>query len=165
MADVKIPLSYESFAYLDTTPTAGTPTYELIGEGITALTPTQNPQTETKQYIHELFSTTTVTSLQKQFAYSGERVVNDPVNDYLASLEDKVGEDLKTTLIIYHDYDETSDGSGTYTAKRYDVVVAVSNPGDRSGGATLAISGTIYVNGDPTEGTFTASTKTFTASA
>lgn len=160
-ATQNIPLSYESYAFLDTTPGQSTPTYALIGEGIEAFTPTQNPQVSTKQYIHEIFATTSVTSLQKQYAYSGERVVGDAVNDFLASLEDKVGGALKTTLIVYNGWEET-ETTGTFTAKKYEVVIAISNTGDRAGGATQAISGTIYVNGDPVDGTFVASTKTFT---
>lgn len=157
----KIPLSYEAYALIDVTPGQSSQKYELIGEGIDTLTPTQNPQVSTKQYIHEINATTVVTSLQKQFAYSGERVVGDPVNDFLASLEDKVGDQLKTTMIVYNSWDE-EETSGTFKAKKYDVVIAVSSTGDRAGGASLAISGTIYINGDPVDGSFVASTKTFT---
>lgn len=163
MADEqKIPLSYECYAYLDIQPGGASPSYELIGEGIDTLTPTQNPQVNTRQYIHEINATTVVTALQKQFAYSGERVVGDPVNDFLASLVDKVGDSLKTTMVVFDSWEET-ETTGTYTAKKYDVVIAVSNSGDRAGGSSLSISGTIYVNGDPVDGEFVLSTKTFTA--
>lgn len=159
---IKVPLSYESFLYMDVTPNEETPTYEMMGEGITSLTPTQNPQTTTQQYIHEINSTTTITALQKNFAYSGERAVGDPVNDYLASLEDKVGASLQTTIVVCNGWEEAESPATSLKAKKYTVVIAVSNTGDRAGGATQAIGGTIYVNGDPVEGTFDPSAKTFT---
>lgn len=163
--EIKVPLSYESYLYMDVTPGQETEKYELMGEGITSLTPTQNPQTTTQQYIHEINSTTTITALQKQFAYAGERAVGDPVNDFLASLEDKVGSSLQTTIIVCNGWDSAATPEGALKAKKYTVVIAVSNTGDRAGGSTQAISGTIYVNGDPVEGTFSPSTKTFTPTA
>lgn len=157
----KIPLSYETVILLNVTPSEETASYKRVGEGIESFVGTQNPQVSTKQYIHEINASSAITSLQKQFAYSGERVIGDDVNDFLASLVDKVGNNLKTTLIKYNTWEET-ETTGTYNAKQYEVVIAPNNDGDLSGGATQAISGTIYVNGDPIEGTFAASTGTFT---
>lgn len=152
------PLSHNTIVMINTGGT--TESWSRIGKGFTDLTPTNNPTVDTKQYIDESNATTIVTATQRQYAYTAERVVGDAANDYIASLDDKIGDDLKTQLVAYNDYDTKETGG--YPAKKYEVVVAVSNPGDLSGGATQGMSGTIYVNGDPTEGFFEPSTNKFT---
>lgn len=158
---LETPMSYDFGVYMDVV--GDGKKYERWGEGIDTFTPSQNPQVSTRQYIHQKNATSRVTSLQKQYAYAGERVIGDPVNDYLDSLEDKTGSDVETTMVGC-DLKATAT-AGAYPAKRYKVTVAVSNPGDLSGGGTQAISGTIYVNGDPEDGTFDPSTGVFTATA
>lgn len=159
MADevkTKTPLSYETEIYIDTTPTGSTPTYAEINKGFTGFTKTNNPTVQTQQYIGDINATTNITALGMQFAYSGERVVGDPANDYFAGLDGKIGNDLKTTIVRVNTWE---DGN---TATLYNAVVAVASDGDLAGGSTQAISGTVYVNGDPVKGSWDKSTKKFT---
>lgn len=155
----KTPMSFDSGAYLECTIGGGGSNYARIGKGFTALTLSQNPQVNTVQYIDEENASSEVTALQMQFAYTAERVVGDTVNDFISSLRGKTGSNLKTTLIYVDLWDATS---GSYTAVKYNVTIAISNPGDLTGGSTQAMSGTIYVNGDGVEGTFNPTTMTFT---
>lgn len=151
---IKVPLSNEVQIFIDTTPSGAQRTYARLGKGFTSFTPTNNPQSSTKQYIDEVNATTAITSLQKQFAYSAERAIGDPANDYIASCEDKVGDDLKTTMIKVETF---ATGNN---ATLYNCVIAPGNTGDLAGGSTLAMSGTVYVNGDSVKGTW--SNNTFT---
>ena len=73
----KIPLSYETVILLNVKPSESAASYKRVGEGIESFVGTQNPQVSTKQYIHEINASSAITSLQKQFAYSGERVIGD----------------------------------------------------------------------------------------
>lgn len=165
MADEnKVPLSYETLIYVDVDPSAG-PTYEQINKGFTSFTPTNNPTVENKQYIGDINATTSATALQINFAYSGERVIGDAANDFFASLDGKVGNDLVTTLVKANKWEPADSPEGAYKAKLYNVVIVPTNPGDLAGGSTQAISGTVYVNGDPVEGTFDPKTKTFSPAA
>lgn len=152
----KTPLSYETEIYINIG-TESTPQYEEINKGFTGFSKTNNPTTQTQQYIGDINATTQITALGMQFSYTGERVVGDAANDYFASLDGKIGNDLKTTLVKVNTWDEGNN------ATMYNVVVAVSSDGDLAGGSTQAISGTVYVNGDPVKGTFDKTSKKFTA--
>lgn len=153
-ATTKTPLSYETEVYINIGK-EGAEQYAEINKGFTSFSKTNNPSVQSQQYIGDINATTNITALGMQFAYSGERVVGDEANDYFASLDGKIGNDLKTTLVKVNTWDES--------ATLYNVVVAVASDGDLSGGATQAISGTVYVNGDPVKGTWDKTTKKFTA--
>lgn len=137
--------------------------YAELGEGFDQFNKSMNPQVSTKQYINQSTPKHTVTANQPQWAYNAERVVGDTVNDYFASLEGKVGDDLKSSMVIYNDYDAAT--SGAYPAVKYDVLIAPASTGNLQGGETQTMSGTVYQNGDGVEGTFNPTTKTFTESS
>ena len=145
--------------YLDCTEAPhATPAYSRLGEGINTFTPSNNGQISTKHYINDKFATSRRNGLQKQFAFSGDRVIGDTANDYLMSLSEATGSDVETTMIIADLLDGTSTTGGTkYPAKKYDVMIDVSNDGTIEGGQDVTIDGTLYVNGDPTEGFITVS--------
>ena len=126
-------------------PTLNTPAYKRLGEGINTFTPSNNGQISTKHYINDKFATSRRNGLQKQFAFSGDRVVGDDANDYLMTLSEATGSDVETSIII-----ADLTGSSPYAGKKYDVMIDVSNDGTIEGGQDVAIDGTFYVNGDPT---------------
>lgn len=140
-----------------------TPSYKRLGEGINTFTPSNNGQISTKHYINDKFATSRRNGLQKQFAFSGDRVIGDDANDYLMSLSEATGAEVETSIIIC-DIAGTMP-SGGWPAKKYDVMIDVSNDGTIEGGQDVTIDGTFYVNGDPVNGTCTISgdTATFTA--
>lgn len=147
--------------FIDTTPTGQSATYNRVGEGINTFTPSNNGTISTKHYINDKFATSRRNGLQKQWAFSGDRVIGDEANDFLVSLTEKTGSEVETTLII-----ADLIGESPYNAKRYDVMVDVTNDGTIEGGQDVAIDGTIYANGDPTTGkiTITGGVASFTAS-
>ena len=130
------------FVYI---PTLNTPAYKRLGEGINTFTPSNNGQISTKHYINDKFATSRRNGLQKQFAFSGDRVIGDDANDYLMSLSEATGSDVETSIII-----ADLTGSSPYAGKKYDVMIDVSNDGTIEGGQDVSIDGTFYVNGDPT---------------
>lgn len=145
--------------FIDITPTANSASYKRVGEGINTFTPSNNGTISTKHYINDKFATSRRNGIQKQWAFSGDRVIGDDANDFLVSLTEKTGSEVETTLII-----ADLVGESPYPAKRYDVMVDVTNDGSIEGGQDVAIDGTIYANGDPVGGTVvvTASGATFT---
>ena len=129
------------------------PAYARLGEGINTFTPSNNGQISTKHYINDKFATSRRNGLQKQFAFSGDRVIGDTANDYLMGLSEKTGSEVETTMLIADLTNGTSITGGKYYAgKKYDVMVDVSNDGTIEGGQDVTIDGTLYVNGDPEEG-------------
>lgn len=132
--------------------------YSRVGEGINTFTPSNNGTISTKHYINDKFATSRRNGLQKQWAFSGDRVLDNDANDYLVSLTEKTGSDVETTLIIADLIDPVGTGTNkAYKAKMYEVMVDVTNDGSIEGGQDVAIDGTIYANGDPVEGYITIS--------
>ena len=154
--EMKTPLSYETEVYIE----VAEGSYAEINKGFTGFSKTNNPSVQTQQYIGDVNATSSITALGMQFAYTGERVVGDEANDYFASLDGKVGNDLKSSIVKVNLWEAESETA--IPATLYNVVVAVSSDGDLSGGSTQAISGTVYVNGDPVKGSFDRKTKKFT---
>lgn len=130
-----------------------TPSYARLGEGINTFTPSNNGQISTKHYINDKFATSRRNGLQKQWAFSGDRVIGDTANDYVVGLSEATGSEVETTMIIADLLDGTSvTGGKAYKAKKYDIMIDVSNDGSIEGGQDVAIDGTFYGNGDPVEG-------------
>lgn len=142
------------FVYI---PTLNTPAYKRLGEGINTFTPSNNGQISTKHYINDKFATSRRNGLQKQFAFSGDRVIGDDANDYLMSLSEATGSDVETSIII-----ADLTGSSPYSGKKYDVMIDVSNDGTIEGGQDVTIDGTFYVNGDPSAVSITVAGDTAT---
>lgn len=131
--------------------------YKRLGEGINTFTPSNNGQISTKHYINNKFATSRRNGLQKQFSFSGDRVVGDPANDYLMGLSEKTGSEVETSIII-----ADLTGQGPYAGKMYNVMIDVSNDGTIEGGQDVTIDGTFYVNGDPSDVSITVADDTAT---
>lgn len=147
--------------YLDTSGNGTTPSYERLGNGVTSFTPSTNPTVDTKHYINMSSPSHSVTAIEKQYAFSADVIKGDACLDYLAGLDGKTGDDVKSTMI---DVDLSGTAtSGAYPAKKYEVVIAIEQPYSIEGGANQTMSGTFYTNNDAIEGTFDISKKAFTA--
>lgn len=141
--------------FINTSPSGTTAKYSRVGEGINTFTPSNNGTISTKHYINDKFATSRRNGLQKQWAFSGDRVLENDANDYLVSLTEKTGSDVETTLIIADLINPVGSSKNAYKAKLYEVMVDVTNDGSIEGGQDVAIDGTIYANGDPSEGYIT----------
>ena len=154
-SNITVPKNTERWLYIDTTPDQETAKYARIGKGVTAATPANSPTVQSQHYIDASAPTHSITGLEKTFALTMERYVSDGANDFLSSLDDKTGDALKTTLVVV-DLTATASTAVTtaYPAKKYEIVVGLDQPYSVEGGATQAMSCTLYTNGDPTEGWF-----------
>ena len=162
MTGITVPKNTERWLFIDTTPDQETEKYARIGKGVTAATPANSPTVQSQHYIDASAPTHSITGLEKTFALTMERYVGDDANDYLASLDDKTGDAVKTTLVIVDLTEEASTQVTTaYPAKKYEVVVGLDQPYSVEGGASQAMSCTIYTNGDPTEGWFDTADSTW----
>lgn len=137
--------------------------FALMGEGVTDATVAGNATTNTTHYIHQRNGTTVVSGYAPSMAVTANAFKDDPVNEYLLYLGRtfKTGAVAKTKMVNVELFAEVT---GTKVpAVQWDVDIAINNPGSGASGAMLAVTGTLYYRGDPTEGTFDTSTKTFTA--
>lgn len=146
---------------IDTTPKESSPSFNVIGPGVSELTISYNPQTTTEQYIHEDTATTEITGYQPSAPATGQAMPGDPVYDYVNNLRKKmaIGSDAHTTAILWDVYDKQV--GGVYPVIKQPVSIQI----DSYGGAAsdpLTIDYTVNWRGTGEEGTFDPDTKTFT---
>lgn len=148
--------------FINTNPKETTADYALVGEGVTELTVSYNPQTNTEQYIHQDTANTELTGYQPNAPVTAQVVKGDPAFEFVNALRRKlpIGSDAHTDIVLV-DVFETPTG-GAYAASRQPVSIQI----DSYGGAAsdpLSISYTVNWRGSGTDGTFDPDTRTFTA--
>ena len=129
--------------FLDTTPSS-TATWKVIGIGITEANMEFNPQVETEQWIIEDSARSDHTGNQKQIAITQKCYKGDPEFEFINSGRDKLN---YTSHIL--EIDTWNGTLGSYPAKKSDCLITVTS----YSGAEIEY--TVYVNGDPTEGSAT----------
>ena len=130
--------------FLDTTPGEGTPTWSILGIGITDYGIAFNPQVETEKWIIEKNARTDHTSNQKQGSVSQKAYKGDPCFEFIHAGIDKLN--YKTHIL---DIDRWNGTDGSYPAKMSDGVVAITS----YMGETATIEYDLYYDGDTVEGT------------
>lgn len=131
--------------WLDTTPTS-TPTWALLGVGITEYGIDFGAQTETEKWIVEKNARTEHTSNQKVGDVTQKMYKNDPCYEFAKAGMDKLN--YKTHVL---DVFASEGSNGTYPAKMSDALLVISN----FGGEDAEIGYSLNYNGDPVEGTVT----------
>lgn len=136
----------EFVTYLDTKPN-GTPTYELLGVGVTEYAISYNPQITTEKWIIEDNARSTHDSNQKQSSVSQSIYKDDPCYEFVKGGLDKLN---YTTHIL--DIDRSKAVSdGAYAAKLSDGLVAITS----YMGENAVVEYDLYYLGNPKEGTVT----------
>lgn len=148
-------MQYQRF--VDVTPTAQTPTWKILGIGVSdSLSTEYNPQVDTEKWIIEDTSRNEHTSNQKQSSVTQKCYKGDPEFEFINQGRDKINYVTKILEI------DTWNGNGTnYPAKLSDALITVTSYSGSEIGYDL------YFNGDPKEGTasITSGVPTFTVSA
>lgn len=142
-----------------------TATYERLGAQLEELTVEMNANVETKNNIlgeanTSIDSYQPSASVEPYVAVDGEGIFTR----LQAIVDDrKVLDDLTTTVIEVHLWDEDSTTSGSYVAYKEDAIIeVVSYGGDTTG---YQIPYNVHYIGNRVKGLFALSTKTFTADA
>ena len=132
--------------FLDTTPAGSTPTWAVLGVGITDYGISYNPQVETEKWIIEDNARTDHQSNQKQSSVSQKIYKNDPCFEFVQAGRDVLN--YKTHIL---DIDSWNGNGGTYPAKMSDGVVAITQFMNED----AVIEYDLYYDGDAVEGTVT----------
>jgi len=132
--------------YLDTTPSALSPTWSIVGVGITELAQSFNPQVDTEKWIIEDNSRTDHSSNQKQASVTQKIYKGDPCFEFINSGRDQLN--YKSHIL---DIDRWNGNGSSYPAKYNDVIITVTS----YMGENAQIEYDIYYDGDPVEGTVT----------
>jgi hypothetical protein len=141
--------------YLNTTPSATDPKWDVLGVGITEYGIAFNPQVDTEKWIIEDNARNDHSSNQKQGSVTQKCYKGDPVFEFINAGRDQLN--YKTQVL---DIDRWNGTGTSYPAKVNDVIITVTN----YMGENAEIEYDIYYDGDATEGTatFTGNTPTFT---
>ena len=141
--------------YLDTTPSSLTPTWNILGVGITEYGISYNPQVDSEKWIIEDNARTDHSSNQKQGSVTQKCYKGDAVFEFVNAGRDKLN--YKAHVL---DIDRWNGNGSTYPAKYNDVIITVTS----YMGEDASIEYDIYYDGDSVEGTvtFTGNTPTFT---
>lgn len=139
-------------------------TYALVGDGVTELTISYNPQTSTEQYIHQDTATTEMTGYQPNAPVTSQAVKGDQAFEFINDMRRRlpIGSDAHTDIVMVDVFETAS--SGSYPATRQPVSIQI----DSYGGAAsdpLSIGYTINWRGAGEDGTFNPETKVFTKGA
>ncbi len=149
--------------YIDTAMDDSSPTYKLLGDGISSLTEEMNPTEESKHYINMSSDSNSVKSYQRTFEADKEDCDDD---DEMQAWFDKMvdtlptGAKAKTTFVRFRLRDVTKT-PGTYKAIKVPCTVSVTSSGGDGGDYVHNVIN-VKQCGDDIVGTFNVSTSTFT---
>lgn len=132
--------------FLDTTPNANTPTWAVLGIGITDYGISYNPQVDTEKWIIEDNARNVHNSNQKQGSVEQNIYKNDPCFEFAAAGRDKLN--YKTHIL---DIDRWNGTGTTYPATYSDGILVVTE----TMGENATLSYDLYYDGDAKEGTVT----------
>ena len=153
--------------FLNTTPAVDSATYALIGNGVTELSIDYGAQTKTEQYINADSATTEVTGYQPTAPVTMTAKKGDPVFAFVNELRKKraILSDAYSDIVMADAYEVAdADDLTAIPAEKQPVSIQIGSYGGPAE-EPLSIEYTINFRGDPTEGTFDAKSKTFTATA
>lgn len=141
---------------------ATTPSYVLLGDGITSLTEEFNGESDTKQYINQKNGTTVMKSYTPSISVEKEYIKDDDLQDWM---NEKIrvlptGSDAQSDYIRVNIFDTTST-TGVYKAVKRKCTYQFDSIGGDAG-SELMNNMTLGGIGDGIQGTFNVSSKTFT---
>lgn len=121
--------------------------FNLIGMGVEEQMLSYNPKTNTKGYIHQFNSTTSVTGYEASLNAPQEGWSGDPVFDWVdaKAIDFAVGSELLTEVLIVYPYKDDE-------ATKHDAVIVINEKGGAHG-ESLMLNYDIHLNGDPIKGT------------
>lgn len=145
--------------------TADAPDYVLLGDGITSLTEEFNPESETKQYIHQANGTTNIKSYTPSISVEKEYMKGEKLQKWM---DEKV-KILPVGTAAQSDYVrvnilETPTSDGVYPAVKRNCSYQFDNIGGDAG-SELKSSMTLGGVGDGIQGYFNVTAMTFSESA
>ena len=132
--------------YLDVDPSKSTPSWKVLGVGITDYGISYNPQVDTEKWIIEDNARTDHSSNQKQGSVSQKCYKGDPVFEFVSAGRDKLN--YKTHIL---DIDRYNGSEGTYPAKMSDGIITITQFMNEN----AVIEYDLYYDGDGVEGTVT----------
>ena len=164
MAIIDVPDTIEKIkrsqfiTYLDTTPSASSATWAVLGIGVNEYGIDYNPQVDTEKWIIEDNARNDHSSNQKQGSVTQKCYKNDPVFEFVSAGRDKLN--YKTQIL---DIDTWNGNGTTYPATLSQGIITITS----YMGENAEIEYDLYYDGDAVPGTvtITGGTPSFSPSA
>ena len=137
--------------------------YVLMGTGFTTLDESPGANIESTIYINDASESSTITKYATKFSFESDMIADEKavMALYKVGRDNLVGEAAEFNYVRVDLYDEESGGTGTYKARKFKVAAEISDfKGE--GGQKIKVSGSLNAIGDPVQGAFDVSSKTFT---
>lgn len=143
-------------------PTASSPTYVRLGKDLEEYTVEMNANVESKNNILGETSVTLDSYQPQASADPYYAKVGEPLFERLQEIVDdrQTLDDLKTSVVEVHLWEENPTDSGSYVAYREDAIIEVSSYGGDTTGYQIPFN--VHHTGNRVKGLFNLSTKTFT---
>lgn len=155
----------EIMLFIDTTPTSS-PTWKLVGNGMTTGAYTYDATEESETYIINDNATTLVEQYNVSLDGEMKCIYGDDVYNYINGLRFDLatGTDAEQHVLLIDKYDEIT--SNKFKAQVFDSSISISSYGG-DGGTTPVIGFKINLNGTPDNGsaTITGGIPSFTSDA
>lgn len=119
-------------------------------KGFTSQENSSNAETDETKYVDEPSARKRVTSFSKEIGYEADRIVGNPIHNFLADVEELEQANVNVEIVTV-DFNK-KQGSGYYALKRIYSVIPDGSGGDEN---KYPISGTFGANGDIIKGTAT----------
>ncbi|GAA0767153.1 hypothetical protein GCM10008908_05880 [Clostridium subterminale] len=150
--------------YINIGGATGTEKYELMGAGFNTLDENPAAQLDTKVYINDKSSSTTIKSYQTQFPFTSDLIKSEGavMALYNVGRNHLTGSDAQFDYVKVELFQPIDGSENTYKARKFKVSCEVAALAG-AGGETIVVSGNLNAVGDFIEGTFNTTTKTFTA--
>lgn len=156
MADLKkVKVKRSEFAtFLNTAPSAVSPTWARFGKGVTSQTVAYNPTVNSEQYVDEDNATSSVDAYAPTINTPQTAYKNDAVFEFVDSLRRTraIGDAAVTDVLMVYIYAKAEDGS--YPAEKQSASISITDFGGDAGNP-LNITYDVGFVGDPVQGKVT----------
>lgn len=145
-------------------PDGETVTFQFMGKGFTKLDESIGAKTDSVTYVNDRTASSSIVGYESQFPFEAHLIKNEvgTMALYNVGRNHLTGEDAEFDYVRVDLFDPVSGSANTFKARKFRVCAEISdNAGE--GGAALVVSGNLNAIGDPVQGTFNTTTKTFTA--
>lgn len=150
--------------FINTATSPDTAKYEEVGDGVTELTVSYNPQTNTERFINQDNANTDITGYQPNAPVTSQVIKGNPAFEYINKMRKKLPtmSDAYSDVVMLDIFDSADDG--VYPATKQPVSIQIDSYGGPAADP-LSVSYTLNWRGNGIEGTFNPLTKTFTAAS
>lgn len=152
---------YQEALYINITPKATAPSWELFGTGATKADESFDAKTNDKRYINQVSSSQSVTGYTYSVEYEYDQIPSQKAIKFIDSVakKEKVGTDAMTDLVIVSMY-LTADETKGYPSRRRRVAISPNGNADNDG--TMTGTGSLLGRTDWSYGYFNVETRVFT---